>query len=150
MDKVFNSTMGGGDVIVCGVDIKGKEAMLALVSSSPEESIHIKCATKKLALADDRDAQSLSTLKDAIEALAQQYKVDAFVIKTRQLRGPLAGGGITFKIEALFQLSGTPVLFVSPPTLAKFAKGNQGGIPATVLAYQADAYRAGAWHISKA
>jgi hypothetical protein len=136
-------------VIVCGVEIKGKEAILALVQSSPEESGHVKCVTKKLALLDDRDTKSLSTMKSAIEAFALQNKVDAFVIKSRQATGSRAGGGITFKIETLFQLSGTPAVFISPPTLAKFAKSNLGGVPTSVVGYQTDAYRAGAWHLSK-
>lgn len=137
-------------MIVCGVEIKGKEAILALVQSSPEETGHVECATKKLTLIDDRDAKSLSTMKSAIEAFALQNNVDTFVIKSRLATGPRASGGITFKIETLFQLSGTPVVFISPPTLAKFAKSNLGGLPPSVVGYQTDAYRAGAWRLSKA
>ncbi len=119
------------------------------MQGSSEESGHVKCATKKLMLRDDREAKSLSTMKSAIEAFALQNKVDAFVIKSRQATGPRAGGGITFKIETLFQLSETRVVFISPPTLARFAKSNLGGVPTSVVGYQADAYRAGAWHLSK-
>ncbi len=137
-------------MVVCGVEIKGREAILAIVQSSPEESVHVKCTTKKLALLDDRDVKSLSVMKSAIEAFALQNKVSSFVIKSRQATGPRAGGGVTFKIETLFQLSGTPVVFISPPTLAKFAKSNQGGIPTSVVGYQTDAYGAGAWYLSKA
>jgi hypothetical protein len=136
-------------VIVCGVEIKGKEAILTVVRSSPEESVHVRCATKKLTLLDDRDMKSLSTMKSAIEAFALKNEVGVFVIKSRQPKGPRAGGGITFKIETLFQLSETPVVFISPPTLAKFAKSNLGGVPTSVLGYQIDAYRAGACHLSK-
>jgi hypothetical protein len=120
------------------------------VQSSSEESGHVKRDTKKLTLIDDRDKKCLSTMKSAIEAFALQNKISAFVIKSRQATGPRAGGGITFKIETLFQLSETPVEFVSPPTLAKFAKSNLGGIPSSVVGYQTDAYRAGAWYLSKA
>jgi hypothetical protein len=137
-------------LVVCGVDIKGKEAILAVVRSSPEESLHVNCATKRIKLDDERDAKALLNFKAAVEAFAHQSKVDAFVVKSRQATGPRAAGGITFKIEALFQLSGTPIVFVSPPTLAKFAKSNLGGVPTSVLAYQTDAYRAGAWHIANA
>ena len=91
-------------MIVCGVEIRGKEAILALAQGSPEESVHAECATKKLTLLDDRDTKFLLTLKSAIQAFALQNKVDAFVIKNRQATGPRAGGGITFKIETLFQL----------------------------------------------
>lgn len=136
-------------MIVCGVDIKAKEARLALVEGLPEQSVHIKCTTKKLALLNDEDLQSLLTMQASIAAFASQNKVDAFVIKGRQSSGDRASGGITFKIEALFQLLGTPVVFVKSQTLARFAKGNLGGVPSSILAYQQDAYRAASWHLSK-
>ncbi len=135
-------------MVVCGVDIKAKDAILVLVSIDDDVTYHIKCATKKLALNDDKDATSLVTLKSAIEAFALKHNVEVFVIKTRQSSGTRAASGITFKIEALFQLSGTPVEFVSPQTLAKFAKGNKGGVPVGVAQYQEDAYRGGAWRIA--
>lgn len=136
-------------MIVCGVDIKAKEANLALVQKSLEEIGHIECSTKKLTLLDDRDSKSLLTLKSAILAFALQNKVDAFVVKGRQATGPHAAGGITFKIETLFQLSGTPVVFISPQSLAAFSKSNKAGVPASVVGYQQDAYRVGACHLSK-
>lgn len=137
-------------MIVCGVDIKANEAILALVKTSPEDTIHVPCTTKRLALNDDRDVQALLTLKSSIEAFAHNHKVKAFVIKTRLGKGKLAAGGITFKIEALFQLSMIPVEFISPQTLAKFAKTNLGGVPEGVFEYQKDAYRVGACYLSKA
>lgn len=135
-------------MIVCGIDIKSNEANLVLVQIEHDVTAHIKCATKKLALNDDKDTTSLETLKSAIEAFGMKHKVERFVIKDRQSRGKMAASGLTFKIEALFQLSGIPVDFVSAPTLAKFAKGNKGGIPASVAKYQEDAYRAGAWRLA--
>lgn len=135
-------------MVVCGVDIKAREANLVLVGTGDDVTVHIKCATKKLALNDDKDATSLQTLRGAIEAFALKHNIETFVIKTRQSSGTRAASGITFKIETLFQLSGAPVTFVSPPTLAKFAKSNKGGVPAGVAKYQEDAYRAGAWWLA--
>jgi hypothetical protein len=136
-------------VIVCGVEIRAKEALLALIRSGADGAEHIPCATKRLSLQDDRDTKSLLTLKSSIEAFALQNNVSVFVIKSRQARGPRAGGGVTFKIETLFQLAGTDVIFINPVALSKFAKSNLGGVPASVLAYQTDAYRVGACHLSK-
>jgi len=138
-------------VIICGVDIKGKEANLAIVSSDSEGNIeHINCATKKLSLHDHEDAASLDALMKAIKAFANENKIDGFAIKSRKATGQLAAGGITFKIEALFQLSGTEVTFVSPPTLAAFTKkSNVATPPQSVKQYQADAYRAAAWKLAK-
>ena len=135
-------------MIVCGVDIKTNDAIMVLVGENHDLAAHVKCDTKKLTLNDDKDATSLRTMSAAIIAFAQKHEVDVFVIKSRQSLGQRASGGITFKIEALFQLSDTPVAFVSPLTLAKFAKGNKGGIPTGLLKYQEDAYRAGAWRLT--
>lgn len=137
-------------MIVCGVELKSKEAILALVQGSSEKCVHLKSDIKRLTLQDDRDTKSLLSMKASIEAFSLQYKVRIFVIKSRKATGRLASSGITFKIEALFQLSGTPVVFVSPPTLAKFMKNNPEDLPEGILTYQADAYQAGAWHLSEA
>lgn len=136
-------------VIVCGVDIKAKEAVLAVVKGGSEGWAHVTCETKKLSLKDDRDAKMLASMKSAIEEFARDNKIDAFAIKSRHAKGTMAAGGITFKIEALFQLSGIPVVFISPQAIAKLAKSNVGGLPTTVLAYQTDACRAGICHASK-
>ena len=136
-------------MIVCGVDIKSNEAFLALVKSSAEGLEHLKSGTKKIALGDDRESQSLIAMKAAIEAFAQQHHVELFVVKTRLGKGKMASSGVTFKIEAVFQLSSTPVSFVSAQSIAKLAKTNSGAIPASLLGYQEDAYRAAAVHLSK-
>jgi Protein of unknown function (DUF3010) len=138
-------------VIICGVEIKGKEAILALVKSDDDDNlVHINCATKRLALNDDRDASALEGLKKAITAFANENKVECFAMKARQSSGQLASGGITFKIETLFQLSGTTVEFVSAPTLAAFSKkSNIATPPRSVNKYQTDAYRAAAWKLAK-
>lgn len=136
-------------MVVCGVEIKGKAAVLVLVKQGSDTTLHVKCQTKKLELGDHLDSKAIEDLLATIKAFAHQHQVDVFAIKSRALSGMRAAGGITFKIEALLQLSGTLTTFVSPPTLAKFAKSNLGGLPSGLLAYQQDAYRVGAYHLSK-
>ncbi|WP_292077878.1 MULTISPECIES: DUF3010 family protein [Brevundimonas] len=123
--------------------------MLAVVESSDDGWDHLKCSVKKLSLTNDRDPQALLTMKSAIEEFARQHKINEFAIKSRLATGLRAAGGVTFKIETLFQLSGTPTSFVSPQAIAKIEKTNLGGLPSTILAYQADAYRAAICRASK-
>ena len=137
-------------MIVCGVEIRAKEAVLAIVQKSSDDWSHLKCATKKLALTNHQDAAELLSLKAAIEAFAQQNKVETFAIKSRLATGDRAAGGVTFKIETLFQLSGVPVVFVSPQAIAKIAKSNVGGLPASLHVYQTDACRAAVTYAMKA
>ena len=134
----------------CGVEIKAKEAILAIVESDTEGNfLHIRSTSKKLTLSDDRDCKSVEVLYEAIKALAKDHKLSGFVIKTRQTKGAMAAGGVTFKIEALFQLSGTPVDFISPQALSKLASKNAGGIPATIKQYQSDAFLAAVSQLAK-
>ncbi|MCD2316084.1 DUF3010 family protein [Sphingomonas sp. IC-11] len=130
------------------MDIKSKTANLVLVSRDDDVNVHVKSTTKKLELNDDRDTGALVTLKAAIEAFALKHNVEEFVIKSRQSSGQMAASGVTFKIETLFQLSGTSVEFVSPQTLLKFSKTNEGGVPSSLAKYQEEAFRAAAWRIS--
>ena len=138
------------NVAVCGVEIKAQEAVLTIVSTDDENNIHhVECTTKKLILGDDKDVQSLKVMMQAISAFAEKHDVAQFVVKARQGKGERAAGGVTFKIETLFQLSGTPVCFVSAQTLAAFGKKNMAGLPASVNKYQTDSFRAAAWHVNK-
>lgn len=135
-------------MVVCGVEIKGKEAILVLVEIKSETTVQIKCETKKLQMVDHQDTKVIEDLLATIKAFAHEHAVEVFVVKSRAMAGMMAGGGITFKIETVFQLSGTPIAFVSAQTLAKFAKSNLGGIPDGLFGYQHDAYRVGAYHLA--
>ena len=133
----------------CGVDIKAKEAILAIVENDNDGNFfHCQSTSKKLILDDDRDCKSVQVLHEAIKAFATDHKLSGFVIKTRQTKGVMGAGGITFKIEGLFQLSGVQVDFESPQALSKIAKKNSGGIPSSINKYQNDAYLAAVWRLA--
>lgn len=135
---------------ICGVEIKAKEAILAIVESDMDGNfVHFVSVSRKLTLADDRDSKSVEALHGAIKALAKDHKLSGFVIKTRQATGAMAAGGITFKIEGLFQLSGAPVYFISPQALNKMPAKNTGGIPASIFQYQEHAYLAAVSQLTK-
>lgn len=137
-------------MIVCGVDIKAKEAVLAIVESDQEGNFIFRNAeTKRLKLDNDRDSKAVKTMFEAIKAIAKKHDISSFVMKSRASRGSMASGGITFKIEGLFQLSDTPVIFVSPQVIAKTKKSNAGKPPETVKIFQQDAYAAAISQIIK-
>ena len=135
---------------ICGVDIKGKQAILAIVTSDDENNLtHVDSTSRKLELPDDRDSEQLKAMYRTIKAFATDHGIERFVIKTRNAKGERASGGVTFKIEGLFQLSDTPVDFVSPQALGQFSKKNAGSPPASVKEYQKDAYLAAAWQLAR-
>lgn len=136
-------------MLVCGVDLKASEARLALARSTHDCIEHQSCETKKLSLADDTKSEDLIAMQASINAFAHRNNVEAFIIKSRKKTGQMASGGVSFKIEALFQLSGTTVHFVSPQAIKALQRSNRGGVPRTVLAYQSDAFLSAATFLTK-
>lgn len=136
---------------ICGVVIAGSAANLAIVSPDQDGNPQYHpCQTRKMSLDDEKSVQSLTAFAKAITAFAHENGVEAFCIKERALTGSMAGGGVTFKIEALIQLcGGKPVYFVHANTLKKFSKTNRAGLPNGLLGYLQDPYRAGAYQLSK-
>lgn len=134
---------------ICGVTITGSEANLAIVSLDEQGSVqHHAAETRKIALADEKSVESLKAFGKAITSFAHEHGVDQFCIKAREHTGRMAGGGISFKIETLIQLfGGKDVHFVHPNTLNKFAKTNHGGVPAGLVGYLQDPFKAGAYHL---
>jgi len=120
---------------------------LALVKVKDGEPHSIDCKTKRLELGDDTDSASVKGLLQTIRSFSHEHHVEAFVIKARMKSGQMASGAVSFKIETLFQLSDTPIIFVTAKSLAGFAVTNLGGVPGSLKKYQEDAFRCGALHL---
>jgi hypothetical protein len=141
----------GGNMRICGVQIAGSTANLAVVS--PDDAggvIYHPCHTKKISLEDEKSGDSLRTFLKAITAFAHENQVEGFCIKQRASGGQHGAGGPSFKVEALVQLvPDTPTYFANPVALSKFAKTNLAGLPYGLQRYLEDAYRSGAFQLKK-
>lgn len=135
---------------VCGVDIKASEANLVVCEPSAGAAIPLKLATKRLKLAEPGGGAELKSLLRAIEAFLHENNVDALAIKQRQSRGTMSASGVTFKIEALFELAQPSVYMVHGKTLEKFSKCNVAGVPADLPKFQTDAFLSAAWRLNEA
>ncbi|WP_414828424.1 DUF3010 family protein [Alteromonas sp. H39] len=88
---------------VFGVDLKGNEATLCLLSLV-DGVFHIPdCRTRRLTLADT-SAKGLKNFQSTFAKLVADYKVDAVIIRQRQSKGKFAGSAIGFKLEAAIEL----------------------------------------------
>lgn len=87
-------------------------------------------------------------MKMAIDSYLQEQKIEAVVIKERAT-GRMGASGVTFKIEALFQMAHPYVVLVHGNTLRTFAKKNVAGAPSTLTGYQKDAFTAAAWLLNE-
>lgn len=135
--------------MICGIEIKSNEAILVLVKDVNGMTDIVQNKIKRIALDPNHDHTQMRQFMATAESFFKENGVSAVVIKERADSGPAQASGITFKIEALIQLSHKDTVLVHGNTLRKFAKTNAGGIPAGAFAYQKDAYLAGAWLLKK-
>lgn len=136
---------------ICGVQISGSTANLAVVSSDDAGGVvYHPCQTKKITLEDEKSSESLRVFLKAITAFAHENQVECFCIKQRASGGQRGAGGPSFKVEAMTQLvPDIPTYFANPVALSKFAKTNAAGLPNDLQNYLTEAYRSGAFQLNK-
>ncbi|MET1077736.1 MAG: DUF3010 family protein [Pseudomonas sp.] len=126
---------------LCGVEIKANEAVLALVQRQASELQHLPVPTKKIALEDDEQAQSVKAFRTALETFVQAHQVTQIAIKKRSKKGEFAGGPVTFKIEGIIQLlDDCEVSLLSPQSISATQKKQQFSLPDSLNKYQHEAF----------
>ncbi len=89
---------------VCGVEIKGSEANLCLLTLD-KGVFHIpECRARKLVFSKQGDAEELRKFQFAFAKLMEDYKIDTVAIKERPAKGKFAGSAAGFKMEAAIEL----------------------------------------------
>lgn len=114
---------------VCGVDLKGNEATVCLLSLI-DGLFHVPdCRTRRLTLADT-SAKGLKSFQSTFAKLVADYKIDAVIIRQRQSKGKFAGSAIGFKLEAAIELiDGLDVIVFSPTDIKESLRRNPIAVP---------------------
>ena len=129
-------------MIICGVEIKGSEAIFALATLQNSSVAHVPLATRKLALADDDEAANVKAFATQVAAFLRENGISRIAIKKRSKKGEFAGGPTTFKIETVLQLiSDCNVTLVSPQTINAQNKKHAFPLPDTLNKYQHEAFK---------
>lgn len=89
---------------VCGIEIKGSEAILCLMEYQQGLYSLPDCRQIRLALSQDQSSEQVRKFHFAMQKLVEDYSIKQLVIKERPQKGKFAGGAVGFKIEALLQL----------------------------------------------
>jgi hypothetical protein len=89
---------------VCGVELKGNDVVICLMSLEDGLYTLNECRVKKLSISDAKDQQQLQKLQFDFAKLIADYQVEKVAIKERLTRGKFAGGAVSFKLEAAIQL----------------------------------------------
>ena len=128
---------------ICGIEIKGSEAIFALARQGQAGLEHVSISTKKIALDDDEDAANVKAFAAQVAAFVAANGITRIAIKKRSKKGEFAGGPTTFKIEGILQLlDECEVQLLSPQTLTAQFKKYAFELPASLNKYQHDAYKA--------
>jgi len=102
---------------ICGIELKSSTAILVVLET--EGAIFVDIELKKISLEDDESGDSIKAFYTAMINFIKENQVDAVVVKKRAKKGRMAGGAISFKMEALIQLNGeAEVKFVSGQGIA--------------------------------
>jgi hypothetical protein len=127
---------------ICGVEIKGSEAIFAVASRATGALEHLPLTTKKIALEDDDESANVKTFAARISTFVRENDITQIAIKKRSKKGEFAGGPTTFKIETIFQLlEGCDVTLLSPQTINAQFKKHNFELPAALNKYQHEAYK---------
>lgn len=114
---------------ICGVELKGNDAVICLLSHE-DGVMHLPdCRVAKLTIGNANDTQEMIKFQFAFAKLIEDYKIEKVVIRQRQTKGKFAGGAVGFKLEAAIQLiADLKVDVVSPTEIKESLKRNPLGI----------------------
>ena len=114
---------------ICGVELKGNDAVICLLSHE-NGVVHLPdCRVAKLSIGNANDTQEMKKFQFSFAKLIEDYKIEKIVIRQRQTKGKFAGGAVGFKLEAAIQLiDDLKVEVVAPTAIKESLKRNPLGI----------------------
>lgn len=135
---------------VCGIELKSSEAILIVIENSSGTSDLIDTKPNKFKIGDDEDSSEVKSFYDAIVEFIRDNDIDIIVLKKRAKKGKMAGGSVSFKLEALIQLNGSvDTVFVSGQGIAAAHKKEPFTVPESLNKYQENAFMAACLYIRK-
>lgn len=88
----------------CGVEIKGNDAIICIMSKENNLYDIPHTRVQKVSLDNAGDSEEVQKFQFTFAKLMDDYQVTHVFIKGRALKGKFAGGPIGFKLEAAIQL----------------------------------------------
>ncbi|BDM64990.1 hypothetical protein NFHSH190041_24420 [Shewanella sp. NFH-SH190041] len=109
---------------VCGVELKGGEAVICLLSQEGDTFNIPDCRKQSFQVSHSAATESIVDFHFAFKKLLEDYKVDEVAIIEREQKGKFAGSATSFKLEAAIQLCGLPVTLIQPQDIKAQLKRN--------------------------
>lgn len=109
---------------VCGVELKGGEAILCLLAYDKGAFTVIECRQRLFTVSDSESAESIQGFQFAFKKLMEDYHINEIAIIQRPQKGKYAGSATSFKLEAAIQLLAMPVTMLSMESVKALEKRN--------------------------
>ncbi len=110
---------------VCGVEIKGNDAVICLLSMKDEIFDIPDCRVRKITLEKVTSRESLKVFQFTFAKLMSDYKIDKVIIRERPTKGKFSGSAVGFKLEAAIQLiDNLEVELITPLAIKEYIKKN--------------------------
>ena len=128
-------------MVVCGVDLRGSEAIIVMISGTRDDHKLIRSDARKIPLSDHNSSDQVKDFYKIFHALIVDRGINKVAIKKRNLRGDYSAGGVSFKIEGLIQLSqNAEVLLLHPTFIGSCKKKYSPEVPKNLYKYQYAAF----------
>ncbi|WP_372870641.1 DUF3010 family protein [Shewanella sp.] len=118
---------------VCGVELKGAEAIISLVSYDREAFNVPECRKHTFTISNASAQEAMTEFHFAFSKLMEDYKIEAVALIEREHKGKAAGSAISFKLETAIQLCGLPVQLMKPTAIRELCKRNPPQVDFEVL-----------------
>lgn len=100
-------------MLVCGIELKGREAILSLLSINGGTFLVPECRQRLFTVSPSETTDSMRDFQRTFIKLMEDYKVEEVVIIERDQKGKFMGSATSFKLEAALQLIDIPVNMIA-------------------------------------
>ena len=109
--------------MICGIDIKSNEAIIALCDDSTGKLVFIENKFKKIAL-DASNQDHYKSFYETLSDFVKLHEVKIIYLKKPVDKGQQIAGANAFRIEALLNLCAIPVVSIHAVTITSYLKKN--------------------------
>jgi hypothetical protein len=88
---------------ICGIELKSSDAILAVIEASDGDVEFIDIEPRKINIENDESCADVQSFYDSFVNFLRTHYIDVVVVKKRAKKGKMAGGAVSFKLEALIQ-----------------------------------------------
>ena len=109
---------------VCGIELKGAEAIICLLDFNQGAFTVPDCRIRQFAVSHSHKTESIRDFQFAVSKLIEDYKIEKIAIVERMQKGKYAGSATSFKLEACLQLIDLPISLLSTTDIKELIKRN--------------------------